>query len=93
MIKIKKIIKISPYSIICQFDSDVKKKIEILPLLENHAHLNGINQLKNIDLFCEAAVGDMGEIFWKDIIISKSNLKWNYDISPEYVYYNGITVQ
>lgn len=34
----------------------------------------------------------MGEIFWKNIITTSNNEKWNYDISPEFIFHNGITI-
>jgi len=93
MYKINKIISVIPYSIVCEFNTGIKKKIEILPLLERHSHLNGIEKLKDKTTFEKVGIGEMGEIFWKNIIITNSNKKWNYDISPEYIFYNGKTVE
>lgn len=90
--KVQKIISIDKYSIVCQLNTGIKKKIEILPLIENHAHLNGINQLKDKSIFEKVAIGTMGELFWENIILSKSNEKWNYDISPEYIYNKGLSI-
>ncbi len=92
MYKVSKIIAIENYTIVCQLNTGIKKKIEVLPLIENHAQLNGINQLKDKSIFNNAAVGLMGEIYWENLITSKSNEKWNYDISPEYIYNNGKTI-
>ena len=38
----------------------------------------------------------MGEILWEEIITIEDNnqpVKWNYDISPEFAYYNGEQVK
>lgn len=92
MYKVKKIIDVTPYSIICELNNGILKKLDILPLIEKHSNFNGINQLKNKTTFESVAIGEMGEIFWKNLITTKKNEKWNYDISPEYIFHNGITV-
>jgi hypothetical protein len=92
MYKVQKIIEINQYAIVCQLNTGIKKKIEILPLIENHAHLNGINQLKEKAIFEKVAIGTMGELYWENLILSKSNEKWNYDISPEYIYNFGLAL-
>jgi hypothetical protein len=93
LLKVQKIIEIKPYFIVCEFNNGVKKKLEILPLIENHAHLSGIEQLENLEIFSKASIGAMGEIFWAKIIKSKSNEVWDYDISPEYIFYNGSSME
>jgi hypothetical protein len=92
MFKVKKIIEVSPYSIVCELNNGITKKIDILPLIEKHSNFNGIDQLKNKAIFESVAIGEMGEIFWSNIITTQNNEKWNYDISPEFIFYNGITL-
>jgi hypothetical protein len=92
MFKVKKIIEVTPYSIICELNNGILKKLDILPLIEKHSNFKGIDQLKNKARFESVAIGEMGEIFWKNIITTPKNEKWNYDISPEYIFYNGITL-
>jgi hypothetical protein len=92
MYKIKHVKAILPHSIVCEFDTGTKKILNIQPLLENHAHLEGINLLKNNAIFEKVAVGQMGEVYWENIITTQNKQIWNYDISPEYVFYNGITI-
>jgi hypothetical protein len=92
MFKVKKIVAVSPYSIVCEMNTGILKKLEILPLIEQHSDFKGIEQLKDKTIFESAAIGEMGEIFWENIISTSSNEKWNYDISPEFIFYNGITV-
>lgn len=92
MFKVKKIIEIVPYSIVCELNNGIKKKLDILPLMEKHSNFQGIDQLKNKATFESVAIGDMGEIFWKNIITTSNNEKWNYDISPEFIFHNGITI-
>jgi hypothetical protein len=92
MFKVKKIVAVTPYSIVCELNNGVKKELNVLPLLEKHANFSGIDQLKDKAIFESVAIGEMGEIFWKNIITTKNNEIWNYDISPEFIYHNGITI-
>lgn len=91
MIKVVKIVEIAPYYIVCDMNNGVKKRLDILPLIENQKKFNGIDLLKEQKIFESASIGEMGEIFWKDLITIK-NQRWNYDISPEFILYNGKTV-
>jgi hypothetical protein len=92
MFKVKKIVEVSPYSIVCELNNGITKKIDILPLIEKHSNFDGIDQLKNKVIFESVAIGEMGEIFWANIITTKNNEKWNYDISPEFIFHNGVTL-
>lgn len=92
MFKVKKIVAVAPYSIVCELNNGIFKKLEILPLIEKHSNFKGINQLKDKAIFESVAIGEMGEIFWKNIITTANNEKWNYDISPEFIFHNGITL-
>ena len=39
-----------------------------------------------------AKIGTFGEIYWKDAVYNSTNEKWNYDISPEYINFNGVSI-
>ena len=92
MFKVKKIVEVTPYSIVCELNNGVLKKLEILPMIEKHSNFKGIDQLKDKATFESVAIGEMGEIFWKNIITTSNNEKWNYDISLEFIFHNGITL-
>lgn len=92
MFKVKKIIEVKPYSIVCELNNGILKRLDILPLIEKHSNFKGIDQLKDKTTFESVAIGEMGEIFWKNIITIEKNEKWNYDISPEFIFHNGITI-
>ena len=92
MIKVTKIVEIAPYYIVCDMNNGLKKRLEILPLIENQKKFNGIDLLMEKDVFESAGIGVMGEVFWKDIITIKDE-HWNYDISPEFIFFNGTTVK
>ena len=92
MIRIDKIIEIAPYYVDCHFNTGELKRIEVLPMILNHQHLNGIDQLKDHSIFEKALIGEMGELKWEKIILSPkddSGKRWDYDISPEFAYEIG----
>lgn len=92
MIKVTKIVEIAPFYIVCDLNNGVKKPLEILPLIEGQKQFQGIELLKEQKIFKTASIGEMGEVFWK-YLITIQNEKWNYDISPEFINFNGITVK
>ena len=92
MIRIDRIIEVAPYYVDCLFNTGELKRIEVLPLLENQQHLNGINQLKDHSIFEKAMIGEIGELKLEKIILSStddSGKRWDYDISPEFAYEIG----
>jgi hypothetical protein len=94
MLKINHIQLQDNFRINCRFNNGISKTIDIKPLLEKHKHLPGIEKLKDKKVFFNARIGSFGEIVWDNIIQftdTPGNEPWNYDISPEFVYYNGIT--
>jgi hypothetical protein len=93
MIRVSKILNIEPFEITCLLSNGVIKKIDALPLIENHLHLDGVDKLKTPSVFLSAFIGEMGEICWENIVNSKDgSTKMNYDVSPEFVMHHGITV-
>lgn len=92
MLKISHIKLPGDYTIVCTFNNGITKAINVLPLLEKHKHLPGIEKLKEKNIFLKARIGIFGEIVWDKIIQSANangNELWDYDISPEFVFYNG----
>lgn len=92
MYRINQIVKIDAFLITCKFNTGEIKKIDLEPIISNHIHLNGIEKLKEKFIFDSVAIGEMGEIFWKDLITNNGKEKWNYDLSPEFVFFNSIAV-
>ncbi len=41
MLRVIERINVSPYSLLCKFNNGVIKKLDILPIIEKHKHLNG----------------------------------------------------
>ena len=85
MIRVEKLVEIGPYFIICKMNNDVLKRLDVEPLINAHSKINGVKSLLNSEVFNTAKVGDLGEVYWKDVVINSSNERWNYDISPEYI--------
>ena len=93
MIKVAKILNIGAFEITCLLSNATIKKLNVLPLIENHLHLDGVHKLKDPTVFLAVSVGEMDEICWKNIVKSKDGSNFmNYDVSPEFVMHNGITV-
>ena len=93
MLKISHINLLEDYTILCTFNNGITKAIDILPLMEKHKHLSGIEKLKEKNVFSNARIGMFGEIVWDKIIRFSNSGKdemWDYDISPEFVFHNGI---
>jgi len=86
-------IKVTPhYNLICKFNSGAVKTLDVLPIIEHHKHLAGVENLLNEDIFKNVRIGEFGEIVWDKIVVTEHNGQvfcWDYDISPEYAYQNS----
>lgn len=90
MLKIVQIKAISDYTITCEFNNGIEKKIDVLPLINAHKNLKGIDKLRDANNFKSAKIGFFREVFWENSIDNpKTNELWNYDISPEFIYYQN----
>jgi len=96
MIRITEIIEHTSYSLICKFNNGVVKKLDILPIIENHKHLEGVQKLLNEPVFNSVRIGEFGEIVWDKIVKNShtgEDSYWDYDISPEFAYENSVEVE
>jgi hypothetical protein len=94
MLKVISIDHIRPYEIICSLNNGSKRLIDVKPLLEKHRHFSGISDLFKGEHFMKAEIGETGEICWRQAVrFSAEEEAWDYDISPEYIYYEGKKVQ
>ena len=92
MIKVTSIERAEPYFLVCRFNNTAVKKLDILPLIENHKNLQGIEQLLESQIFKKVRIGEMGQIVWDNIIKTNYNgeqMIWDYDISPEFAFENA----
>jgi len=89
MIKVVEILEVNLEHIICRLSNNDIKRVELRPLISNHSHLDGIEKLNDLNYVQLAQIGNLGEIFWPETILNSVGDTWNYDISPEYIYYCG----
>lgn len=92
MLRVVEIIDNNNFSLLCKFNTGEVKKLNVLPIIENHKHLNGIDRLYDNKEFAKVKIGEFGEIFWSGIVHSNQDgqeFLWDYDISPEYAYFNS----
>lgn len=86
-------IEVTPhYHLICKFNSGAVKELDVLPIIEHHKHLVGVESLLNEDVFKNVRIGEFGEIVWDRIVVTEHDgqvLCWDYDISPEFAYQNS----
>jgi len=73
MIRITQITVIPNCNLICKFNSGAIKKLDILPIIEHHKHLTGVESLLNEEIFNNAKIGQFGEILWEKIITTEHN--------------------
>lgn len=92
MIKVSRVFVESSYQLICEFNNKEVRLLDVLPIIENHKHLNGVSRLFEKEVFAKVEVGDFGELTWRKIVITENNgtpTYWDYDISPEFAYSNS----
>lgn len=92
MIRITNITVIHPYQLNCKFNSGAIKILNVLPIIEHHKHLKGVESLLDEKIFENVKIGEFGEIYWENIVKTEYDghvLYWNYDISPEFAYLNA----
>jgi hypothetical protein len=92
MLRVTSIDHIQPFEITCSLNNGIKRKIEVMPLIQQHHHLIGISALLESPQFLKAEIGNMGEIRWRNIILGADGQLWDYDISPEFVFHHGVPI-
>jgi len=92
LIRVAEILKIENFHILCEMNNGIIKRIDVLKCLNDHSHLKGILSLKNWNEFQKVKIGEFGELTWEKVIVI-DNENWNYDISPEFIFFNGVTVK
>ena len=92
MLRVVEIIEKTPYSLVCKFNNNIVKKLDILPVIENHKHLDGVQNILIESVFKTVRIGEFGEIVWDKILKTNQNgidVYWDYDISPEFAFENS----
>ena len=73
MIKVESIEKIENYKLTCRFNNNTFKILNVLPLIEHHQSLKGVEKLLDSDTFGKVRIGQMGELLWRKIITTNHN--------------------
>jgi hypothetical protein len=95
MLRVVEILETSAYYLHCKFNNGAIKKLDVRPIIEQHIHLNGVEELLNETVFNNVSIGEFGEIVWPEIVKMVEDgkeIKWDYDISPEFAYQNSTFV-
>jgi hypothetical protein len=94
MLKIISIKILDYYKILCVFNTGEIRILDIQQSLNESNNL--VQKLTNQDVFNSAKIGQFGEIYWEEIgeiqELDGTISKCNYDISPEFVFYNSSKV-
>ena len=94
-IKVQNIEIIDSQSILCVFNTGEKRILDLNNVLDSTNRL--VKKLTNPEVFKKAKIGAFGEVYWENVgeitELDGSISLCEYDVSPEFVYYNGITVE
>jgi len=96
MLRVIEIVEASPYYLQCKFNNGAIQKLDVKPIIEHHKHLNGVENLLNETVFNNVSIGEFGEIVWSEIVKTVEDgkeIKWDYDISPEFAYQNSTFIE
>ena len=96
MIKLTEIISVQPYQLMFRFSRNEVKLFAMETLLKNGIPHVNTEKLLLPDVFCKAKIGELGQLYWNNVATMKqgnTTIACEYDISPEYVYYNSINIK
>lgn len=89
MVRLQTILEVGSHYIICGLNNGEKRKLNLLPLLQKHAAIQGVSQLLELEMLKTAQIGTMGEVLWENIVTNSRNESWSYDISPDFFLKEG----
>jgi len=91
MIKAQEIVAIESFSIICKFNNGEVKKLDVDKVLP--ANDEFAQKILNTSTFNSVRVGSLGQLYWENSAEMKDEkgniIPCEYDLSPEFVYYNS----
>lgn len=91
MLRITAIELKQPYHLVCTFNNGKRRNIDVEPILKKQAHIRGVTDLLDVKRFNEVEIGLAGEVCWRGVVQSGEN-RWDYDLSPEFVFAEGVPV-
>jgi hypothetical protein len=96
MIKPIEIIEVRPFYLICRFNNGEIKKLFVEPIFQNQPNKLIAEKILNPDFFCQVQLGELGQIYWADAAQMKDEkgnwMSCEFDISPEFIYYNSASI-
>jgi hypothetical protein len=91
MFKVTNISVLDAYQIKCSFNTGETKILDLSKSLDQNNKF--VKKLIEMDTYKSAKIGFFGEIYWENIGVMKdydgSIISCEYDISPEFAYYNS----
>jgi len=93
MIRLNEVHILKPYELICKFNNGAVRLLDVLPIINQQLHHEGVSDLLNEKNFANVEIGEFGEITWRKIVKSTKDGEieyWDYDISPEFAFYNSV---
>lgn len=96
MIKAVEILKISPFKVVCRFNTGEIKQIELESVINNSNQYVNKKKLLDEEFFKQVSIGVFGELYWENAAYFKNEngelIPCEYDLSPEFVYYNSCKI-
>ena len=93
MIRAIEIVNISPFKVVCKFNTGEIKAIELENIINNANQFVNKKKLLEEEFFKQAAIGLFGELYWKNAAYFKNEngelISCEYDLSPEFIYHNS----
>ena len=93
MLKLKEIVEINFFSIICKFTNGEVRKLEIDKILEAKKEDLYVKKILMPVVFNSVKIGELGQLYWDNVAQIKDEngilRPCEYDMSPEFVYYNS----
>jgi hypothetical protein len=94
MIKTTKIIEIKPYKILCSFNNGELRQLDLESVLSTEDKY--VQKILTPDVFSKVKIGEFGQIYWENIAeikdLNGKSIPCEYDLSPEFVYYNSVSM-
>jgi len=91
MVKIIYLEIVNPHSIICFFNTNEKRVLNIDKVFDTDDEF--VKKILQPDMFCKAKIGQFGEILWENVgeirELDGTITLCEYDISPEFAYHNS----
>lgn len=93
MIVAKEIVEVNSFSIVCKFNNGEVRKLEVDKIFADKLNDTYIQKILTKAVFDSVKIGDFGQLYWENVAQMKdldgSMISCEYDMSPEFVYYDS----